>query len=143
MTLTERDRFGRSGLSLLEMILAIAILGGALVVIGQLVNIGYHSASEARLRSQANILVDSKMSEVSAGIIELNSSSGVAIQESPGWIYSVSVEPSDHLGLLMVTVTVEQTASSAANPISMSMVRFLPDPDFDPTSLEPNQESKK
>jgi hypothetical protein len=121
------------------MILAIAILGGALVVIGQLVNIGYHSASEARLRSQANILVDSKMSEVSAGIIELTSSSGVTISESPGWIYSVAVEPSDHLGLLMVTVTVEQTAATSANPISMSMIRFLPDPDFDPTELEPNK----
>ena len=129
----------RYGFSLLEMILAIAILGGALVVIGHLVNIGYRSATEARIRHQANILADTKMAEVSAGVIELNSVSGSVIEEDPDWLYAVNVEPSDYLGLLMVTVTVQQTPASAAEPVSLSLTRFMPDPDFDPTTLEDPQ----
>ena len=71
------------GFSLLEVLLSIAILGGAMVVIGQLVNIGYRSAIEARIRSDANILVDGKMAEVSAGIIELQSVSSSVTHEVP------------------------------------------------------------
>lgn len=125
-------RKSRSGFSLLEVLLSIAILGGAMVVIGQLVNLGYRSAVEAKIRSDANILVDGKMAEVSAGIIELQSVSSSVIEENPDWMYSVDVQQSGQLGLLMVVVTVEQTPSSSANPISMSVVRFMPDPDYDP-----------
>ena len=121
-----------SGFSLLEVLLSIAILGGAMVVIGQLVNLGYRSAVEAKIRSDANILVDGKMAEVSAGIIELQSVSSSVIEENPDWMYSVDVQQSGQLGLLMVVVSVEQTPSSSASPISMSVVRFMPDPDYDP-----------
>ena len=123
---------GRRGFSLLEVLLSIAILGGAMVVIGQLVNIGYRSAIEARIRSDANILVDGKMAEVSAGIIELESVSSSLIEENPDWMYSVDVQESTQLGLLMVTVSVEQTPNSTANPISMSVIRYMPDPEYDP-----------
>ncbi len=123
---------GQRGFSLLEVLLSIAILGGAMVVIGQLVNIGYRSAIEARIRSDANILVDGKMAEVSAGIIELESVSSSLIEENPDWMYSVDVQESTQLGLLMVTVSVEQTPNSTANPISMSVIRYMPDPEYDP-----------
>lgn len=128
---SNRNR-GCRGFSLLEVLLSIAILGGAMVVIGQLVNIGYRSAIEAKIRSDANILVDGKMAEVSAGIIELQSTSSSVIEENPDWMYSVDVQQSGQLGLLMVMVTVEQTPNSASNPISMSVVRLMPDPEYDP-----------
>lgn len=128
---SNRNR-GCRGFSLLEVLLSIAILGGAMVVIGQLVNIGYRSAIEARIRSDANILVDGKMAEVSAGIIDLQSTSSSIIEENPDWMYSVDVQQSGQLGLLMVMVTVEQTPNSASNPISMSVVRLMPDPEYDP-----------
>ena len=121
----------RRGLSLLEVILAIAILGGSLAVISELVRIGILSAIETRMRSEANILCDAKMAEVSAGVIELNPVAPTIIAEKPQWLYAVNVEPSPGtLGLLVVTVTVEQAA--VANPVSMSIVRFMPDPDYEP-----------
>ena len=122
----------RNGLSLLEVILAVAILGGALAVIGQLLNLGYRSAVEAKLRSDANILADATMAEVAAGIIPLQSHSATAIDGNPEWLYSVDVQPAETLGLLSVLVTVEQSPMTAADPISFSLVRFMPDPDYDP-----------
>ena len=127
-----RKEARRAGLSLLEVILSIAILGGAMVVIGQLLNLGYRSAVEAKIRSDANILADSKMAEVAAGVLDLQSAAERPFDENPDWLYSIQVQPSPQLGLLMVTVTVEQSPASSANPISFSLVRFVPDPDYDP-----------
>lgn len=130
-----RHRYqNRNGLSLLEILLSIAILGGSLVVIGSLVTTGYRSAMEARLRSEGNILCDTKMAEVMAGIIELSSVSGAKIEENEDWVYTLQVEPSDQLGLLFVRLTVQQTPDAADTPLSLSLVRFVPDPDYDPTA---------
>ena len=66
----------RSGLSLLEVILSIAILGMALIVIGELIRIGFRSATSARVRSEAQMACDTKMSEIVAGVLPLESTSG-------------------------------------------------------------------
>lgn len=129
-------RPSRNGLSLLEVILSIALLGMAMVIINQLIGIGYRSASEVRIYTDASILVDSKMAEVASGVLELEQVSGVSIDTDPDWAYSVSIEESDQIGLLSVTVTVEQT--NIANPVSLSVVRFMPDPDYDPYAIEDN-----
>ncbi len=126
----------RRGLSLLEIILAVAILGGSLVVIGNMYFLGARSAMRARLRSDANILCDAKMAELAAGYIPLSSSGGQPIPENPEWMYSVDIQPSIQRGLLTATVTVQQSDSAAATPITLSIVRFLPDPDYEPEAEE-------
>jgi general secretion pathway protein I len=133
---TRTRQYSRSGLSLLEVILSIAILGGAMVVIGQLFNLGYRSALQARLRSEANIMVDTKMAELVSGILPVGSSGSQAIDENPGWSYSIDIQPSQQLGLLVATVTVEQTEEASATPVSMSIKRFIPDPDYEPEAIE-------
>ncbi len=59
----------RSGLSLLEVVLAIAILGAALSVILNLVYMGSTSASNAQRFSQAQIMCDTIMAEIASGVI--------------------------------------------------------------------------
>ena len=119
------------GFSLLEVILSMAILGGALVVIGALVNIGYRHALSARLRSEANILCDTKMAEVAAGVLDLEPVSGSPIEESPDWNCSVFIEPSGQNGLLLVNVRVTNNQTEGV-PITVDVSRFMPDPDYDP-----------
>ena len=130
-----RRRGNRAGLSLLEVILSIAILGGAMVVIGHLFNLGYRSALQVRIRSDANLLCDSKMAELAAGVIPAKSTGNQTIDGSPGWNYSIDIQPSLQPGLLTATVTVQRNAEIASNPTSMSIVRFLPDPDYDPEEV--------
>lgn len=129
-----RDRQGRRGLSLLEVILAIAILGGSLAAIGGLVRIGVLSAIQTRLRSEANIFCDAKMAELSAGVLELRAYSETPIENEPEWYYTVEVENSTEIGLLFATVTVGQSESE--DPLLVSISRFLPDPEYDPAALE-------
>lgn len=126
----------KKGLSLLEVLLAVAILGASMVVIGNSFFLGVRSAARARLRSDANILCDAKMAELAAGIIPLTSVSGQPIEENQAWTYSIDVQPSVQRGLLVATVSVEQADSSVPVPMSLSIVRFLPDPDYEPEEDE-------
>lgn len=131
-----RATASRPGLSLLEVLLSIAILGGSMVVIGNMFFLGARSAMRARLRSDANILCDAKMAELAAGFLPLSSSGSQPIAENPEWVYSVDVQSSAQRGLLVATVTVEQSDTSNPVPVSLSVVRFLPDPDYEPEEDE-------
>lgn len=123
---------GRSGLSLLEVILSIAILGGAMVMIGNLYFVGYRAAVQAKFRSDANILADAKMAELAAGVLPIESSAGSEIEGSPGWTYSVDIQPSLQNGLFMATVIVMHGTSASETQSSVTIVRFIPDPDYEP-----------
>ncbi len=118
----------RAGLSLLEAMFAIAILGLSLAAIGRLVQLGFQAAGRARIQSQAQILCDSKMAEIAAGALPLESVSSSPIDEVLGWQYSVEVQPAEQIGLLVVKVTVQQDVDE---PLGYSIVRFMPDPNFD------------
>ena len=122
----------RKGLSLLEVILSIAILGGSLVVIGSLVNLGYQHAVNTRLRSDANIICDTTMAEVAAGVLELQTSGNQVVETNPDWIYSVNVGDSDQPGLKVVTVQVSQQTQTTRVPIIVTATRFMVDPDYEP-----------
>ncbi len=119
----------RSGLSLLEVILSIAILGTSMAVIGQFFFLGYRAADRARRQFDATLICDSVMAELAAGVIDTQSISGAEAPNDPRWQYSVDVVNSDISGLLLATVSVSQRNEEN---IEMSLVRLLPDPDYLP-----------
>jgi general secretion pathway protein I len=129
----------RRGLSLLEVLLSVAILGMALVAIGQLVKLGYQSATDAKLQTEAYIICDAKMAEVVAGVLPLESAGAQAVEENPDWSFAVEVNSSDRMGLLRVRVRVEQSENITSYPISYSIDRFVPDPDYDPAENSVNR----
>lgn len=122
----------RSGLSLVEVLLSIAILGGAMVVISNMYFLAYRSAVRARTINDANILCDTVMAELAAGAIPASSISGQTFQDNPEWAYSVEIGSSMQPGLLVATVIVQQADPNVAVPVTVSIVRFLPDPDYEP-----------
>ncbi len=62
-------RRGRRGISLLEVMLAIAILGGSMAVIVQMVHTGSRAAIRARELTQAQIHAESVMSQIVSGVV--------------------------------------------------------------------------
>jgi len=122
----------RSGLSLLEVILSIAILGGSMVVIGHLYNLGYRSALATQFRSEANLHADTKMAELAAGVLPIESSGETEIEGAPGWQYAVEIEDSFQPGLFLATVIVTKGEESGVLSNGISIVRFIPDPDYVP-----------
>lgn len=118
----------RRALSLLEVMLAIAILGGSLAVLGELLRLGSRSAARARDLTTAEILCETKMAEVTSGIEPSEAVSASPIDDSGEWLYSVEVAAAEQEGLLAVTVTVEQSADAAGRPVRFALSRWMIDP---------------
>ena len=97
----------RGGLSLLEVILAIAILALSMAAIGELIRLGNESAGSAQEVSQAQILCESKLSEIVAGAQQPNPVNRAPLPGDPGWYYSVALGPTENPDVMALTVTVE------------------------------------
>jgi general secretion pathway protein I len=114
------------GFSLLEVVLALAILTGAIAVLGEVVRTGMHNARIARDLTQAQLYAESLMAEIAAGVIPAEPANGVPL-DKPDWSYSVVVEALNDEGLLHVAVSVEQHAQRPIRPFTV--VRWMRDPE--------------
>lgn len=125
----------RRGLTLLEVILAILILGLSMIALGHLVRLGSQAAVDAKNLSEAQVLCESKMSELSAGLLPLQSSSSASVESAPLWKYTIAVSTSELPGLLLVEVAVQQDPTQFNMPITYSLYRYMLDPDYQPEEL--------
>ena len=130
MQMQSTNRTSRAGLSLLEVILSLSILGVSMVAIGHLFNLGFRSAADVQLRSEANMIADTTMAEIAAGVIDISAGGG-AVEGNPEWQYEVNSQQSEQPGLLSVSLKVSRE-NDPDNNVSVSLVRFVPDPNFEP-----------
>ena len=131
----------RHGYSLLEVILAVAILAGAVAVISHVMHIGTRSASEARDLARAQLLCEAKMAEITSGVAEASAAEQVPFDTDPEWLYSVAIESTDREGLLFVRVTVGQDPDAWNRPVTVSLVRLIPDPAVEPAEESESEDS--
>lgn len=127
-----RRRDQRVGLTLLEVMLALAILGGAIAIIGELMRVGARNAEAARDLTTAQLHCETKINEIVAGLIPAQTITQVPIEDgiqSQGeWLYSILVQQVDQEGLISVTVTVEQSPDVVARPLAFALTRWMIDP---------------
>jgi prepilin-type N-terminal cleavage/methylation domain-containing protein len=121
----------RRGLSLLEVIISIAILGGALVAIGELIRIGARNAANARDMTTAQLLCETRLSEMAAGVLDPLAGGSEMLDESGEWLCSVTSEPIDDSGLISISVFVTQNPDQFARPVSFSLTRWIVDPEVE------------
>jgi len=130
-------------LSLLEVMLALAILGGAVAVIGELTRSAARDAEEARALTTAQLLCEAKMNEIVSRLLPAQAVFDVPIEsletlDSPGsWSYSILVEQVGQSGLLSVSVTVAQAAESVPRPVQFTLTRWMVDPLMADQSIDP------
>ena len=124
------------GFTLLEVILSLAILAGALAALGEVMRLAERSASAAEDETQAQILAASIMDELVAGSRELT-----AVQQSPlnngddpPWTYTIEMGQTQFDELVSVKVRVEQQIEPRLQPAQFELVRWLPNPDYVPPS---------
>jgi len=121
----------RRGLTLLETMLAIAILGLSLAAIGVLVRFGMRNAERARDGTTAQIIAESVMNEVAAGSLPAQSI-GLSPYDPNNntWLVAINVAPLQNppLPLVEVRVFVQQNLEQEKRPISFELVRWMPDP---------------
>jgi general secretion pathway protein I len=113
---------------LLEVMLALALLGGALAVLGELVRQAITAAAEADDLTTAQTLCASRLAEVLAGIIPLQGVQGAPCEEDPAWVYSLELQGTPQQGVALLRVTVSQATDSDGPRTEFSLVRYVQDP---------------
>jgi Tfp pilus assembly protein PilV len=98
----------RSGLTLLEVIVAMTIFMASGILIYQLVSLGNDRALDVQLHSRASMLCQSKLEELKIGVEPLNGTSGQAFSgDDSDFQYDITVADGDLTGLKKVTVSVK------------------------------------
>lgn len=116
----------RRGLSLLEVLVALAIFLFALIVIGRLVTMGGDRAMDVQQLSRAIQLAQSKLGEVAAGVVSLTSQSE-AFPESPDWHWALDCQKGVANGLWTVTVRVTRDRPDGSH-VETSLTQMILDP---------------
>ncbi len=115
----------RCGFSLLEVLLSTTILLGALVVLGELARLGMSHASQSRDLARAELLAGNLMAAVSAGLVPVEPMSDLPVDEAPGWLYAIDVEPAEIEGFVLVRTTVTEELPAEKRPVSFSLARLF------------------
>ena len=125
-----------SGFSLLEIILALAILAGSLAALGEVMRLADQNAAFARDETQAQILASSIMDELVSGARELMAINQAQVDyemEDP-WLYSVAIEQTGYVELVAVRVAVQEQVDERLQPARFELIRWLPNPDYVPAT---------
>ena len=120
----------RRAFSLLEVIVAMAILAGALVVLGELARMGMRNAEIAVQTTRAQLLCESKLAEATAApeLIQAVHRAPLELEFDPGepeWLYSIEMINLEDGGLVAVRVTVVQNLPPGQRPIEVSLARWI------------------
>jgi prepilin-type N-terminal cleavage/methylation domain-containing protein len=123
----------RAGFSLLEVLLALAILGTSLAAISILVRLGSRSAVNAREVTTAQLLCEAKLAEITSGMLPADPGGPwqFDLPEHAGWVYYVDLQPLPQPGLMSMNVTVMQDlgpTNTTQKPLSFTLVRWIQDP---------------
>jgi type II secretion system protein I len=118
------------GFSLLEVILSLAILGGAIAVLGEAARLAMRNAEFTRDMARAQMLCESKLAEIMAGVASANPVQRAPIENAagpgePNWLYSIERTALDEEDLISVRVTVVRDLPTAMHPVSFSLVRWI------------------
>ncbi len=120
----------RNGLSLYEVVLSIAIFLIAMVGISQLISIGSDSAVSAKLQTEAAMHCETKLNEVIAGAIDMETVSAQPLSEDdPTWLWSLTANTDEPVeGMVDLTVTVTHYNNQDKANASFTLRRLVRDP---------------
>jgi general secretion pathway protein I len=133
MRLATRSR-QRPGITLLEVIVATAVLLFAMAALLKLSSFGSNSALAVRQKARATELASSKMAEVVAGIVPLSSQDNQAFDDddgASGYQWSMEADPVGSVnGLYAVTVTVSHSRPGSQTPMKVALSRMVLTPSY-------------
>jgi len=119
----------RQAFTLYEVVLAIAILLGAMTVMSKLIATGSRAGSRAQLQTDAMLLCQSKLSEVVAGVEPLASVRGAPVgSTTPDWVWNLEVSSGPRDDLLELRVEVLLSDGGSTPRAKASLVRWMRNP---------------
>lgn len=129
----------RRGLSLMEVVLALSILGISLAMIGELVRIGSRAGEAARDDMESQLICESLINEIAAGTQLPEMVIDQPVDELGEWLYSVETQPVDAASLIAIRVSVRRADAILPTNrvvIPYSLTRWVMDPEVEMAARE-------
>ena len=138
-----RVRAVASAFTLLEIILALAILAGSLAALGEVMRLADQSASLTEGETQAQIYAASLMDELASGARQVSavSQAPLSTDSDPPWVYSIDVQNTNLDQVASVRVSVEQQLDERLQPARFELVRWMPNPNYVPPDTSDDSSS--
>lgn len=120
----------RQGLTILEVLLALAIFLGAMISLGQLISTGSQASSRSQLQTEAVFRAESKLAEIIAGIEPMQASGPNPFMDDPTeqWSWTLELLESPHVDLLALSLTVTHVNNVERVNATHNLVRLVRDP---------------
>lgn len=118
----------RRGFSLIEVLLATAVLLGCVVVMAQIARLGRLNAVDAENFTRAELVCQTRLNEILAGAVPMRAVRKEYLAEMPGWVLSVEVEPARIPTLAVLRVRVAQDVPEGQIGKHFTLVRWVRDP---------------
>ena len=124
-------RATRRGITILEVLLSVAILIGAMTAIGGLLSNGADSAIQAKWQTEAVLRAESKLAEVISGAVPLESVNVGTFPEDTdqAWSWSLSIDSGPHADLLALELTVDHTNGAGIVDATFTLNSYVRDPE--------------
>ena len=123
----------RNGLTMYEVVLSLAILLGSMAVLGQLIATGSRAATQSRLRTRAMLICQTKMAEVIAGNVLMESVNNDVLESTATgeWVWSLEVVGgTSQSGGLDILSFNDSALVSSNSPLSSASSGGLPHSDL-------------
>ncbi len=116
----------RRGITLIEVLIALAIFLLSIAAIGRLVDLGSENAIDSLNYATGTRLAQSKMAEVEAGVVSIAGGSGGAFEVETDWEYSIDSVQSDVPNLYTVTITASHTGRGRSATVTLTQMILDP-----------------
>lgn len=113
--------------TLLEVILALAILGGSVAVLGEIMSLADERGARAAAEAKAQMHAQNVMDQLLSGALELADAQQEPITsiDDVRWLYSVTLLSGQVPEVQQVLVTVEQDLEAKFQPAKFQLVRWV------------------
>ncbi len=118
----------RHGMTLLEVVIALALFFAAMAAISEILHMGSVSSVKAQLRAEASLLGESKLNEVIAGIVPLTPVEQQAFDDTPQWTWTLTVEDDTDVSIKRLLLTVNHLNSAGQSDHEVQFARLMRDP---------------
>ena len=130
----------RAGLSLLEVVLAVAILTGALAAIGHQASVGINAALRSELSTEAALRCQTQMELLQAGGLRRLPVRDQVLPGQNNWRWSAELLPSEFEGVQLLRVSVHRVGGRQERWSRWTMVRLVQAPEKIPGVLKTSAE---
>ena len=116
------------GFSLLEVIIATAILVASSMGLLQLLSVGQQHLVRAERHAEAHFICQTLVDECQAGSLAVERVDRERVSDAPGWTYSVDLQPTQIANLIKVRVRVwreDDSASQSNDQPVFELVRWV------------------